>query len=156
MARLRVREFRHLISKLRQNFFFGRHEPLGLQKLLARTEIECERNRLPRCLQFAAHDADDPFKNLFFDFGDVTGIFAALAFPAEDHVDDRKGNGEIELENARGADRGEDRRMRGASPGGAPGTREMSDRLGGNAGRKSKTMRRIPPMAVVRLRAKFS
>ncbi len=64
--------------------------------------IACQRG-----LQLAAHDADHAFENLFFDLGDVTGNFAALAFPAKHDVDDRKGDGEIELEHTRGADRGE-------------------------------------------------
>src|SRR5208282_1851693 len=88
-------------------FFFGRHEALGLQEPLARAEIKFERNRLPGCLQFAAHDVDDAFENLFFDLGGVAGNFAAPAFPSEHDVDDGEGDGEIELEHRRGADRGE-------------------------------------------------
>jgi hypothetical protein len=78
-----------------------------LQELLARAEIEFKRNHLPGRLQLAAHDADDAFENLFFDFGDVAGNFAALAFPTEHDVDDGEGDGEIELEHSRGAGRGE-------------------------------------------------
>src|SRR5208282_3536695 len=100
--------FRHFDFEAEaKTFFFGRHKALGLQELLACAEVEFERNCLPGCLQFAAHDADDAFENLFLDLGDGAGNFAAIALPAEHDVDDGESDGEIELEHSRGPDRGE-------------------------------------------------
>jgi len=71
-----------LISKLRPRFFFfGGHQALRLQDGLARAEIEFQRNRVPAVLQFAKHDANDAFQNLFFDFGEVASGRAVRAFP---------------------------------------------------------------------------
>jgi len=108
MRRWGAAGFRHFDFEAEaKTFFFGRHEALGLQDLLASAEVEFQRNRLPGCLQLAAHDADDAFQNLFLDLGDGAGNFAALAFPAQHDVDDGESDGEIELEHSRGPDRGE-------------------------------------------------
>ena len=87
--------------------FLGRHKALDLQEPLACAEIEFERDRLPGSLQFAAHDADNAFENLFFDLGNFAGIFAPLAFPAKHEVDNGEGNFQIEFEYCRCASRGE-------------------------------------------------
>src|ERR1700687_5035218 len=100
--------FRHFDFEAEAKILFiGRHQAVRLRDLLARAEIELQRNRLPTGLQLTAHDADHAFENPFFDLGDVAGNFAALAFPSEHDVDNGEDDGKIALQHSHGADRGE-------------------------------------------------
>src|SRR5271156_58309 len=82
-----------------KNFFFRRHQAFTLQSVLASPEIKFHCDRVPAILQLAKHDANDPFKNLYFDLSRFASAFAVCAFSSEQDVDDGKGDVVVELEH---------------------------------------------------------
>ena len=70
---------------------------LYLSQMLPLLKLEFQRQSLPCILQLTANNVHYRFKNLLFDFGDAPHWGDAFPLAAQEHVDERKGNREIQL-----------------------------------------------------------